>query len=485
MRLRVFAALAALSLGALTACGDTGGGTSANATLRIMAPAAPGGGWDQTSRVAEQALKAADPQRKVEVYNVPGAGGTIGLAQLAGEKGNGNLLMTMGLVMVGAIEQNKSKVSLAETTPIAKLTEEYEIVVVPAESPFKSLADMVAAWKADPAKVSISGGSAGGTDHIVAGLMAKAAGVDPKQVNYIAHSGGGEALNELLGNKVSAGISGVGEFAEHVKSGKLRALGVTAGERLPDLDAPHAEGGRPRRRAVQLARLRGPRRALRRRQAGPDRPGHQDARRATVEGRGGQERLDRLLPDRAAVRRLPRRRADPGQGHHRRDGARLLMAHRWRPELGLAVVVLVLGVLVVVGTLDVSAAASQLGIGPRFFPMLVGGAMVLIGLFYVADVLRGGRADPEESEDVDADAPTDWRSLGLVSGIFLAFAALLNVLGWIIGASLLFFGLSVALGAEHKPRAAGIAVVLGVATYLLFVKGLGVSLPGGPLEGLI
>ncbi|MEV4473753.1 tripartite tricarboxylate transporter TctB family protein [Nonomuraea sp. NPDC049504] len=161
------------------------------------------------------------------------------------------------------------------------------------------------------------------------------------------------------------------------------------------------------------------------------------------------------------------------------------MARRWRPELGLAVVVLVLGVLVVVGTLDVSAAASQLGIGPRFFPMLVGGAMVLIGLFYVADVLRGGRADPEESEDVDADAPTDWRSLGLVSGIFLAFAALLNVLGWIIGASLLFFGLSVALGAEHKLRAAGIAVVMGVATYLLFVKGLGVSLPGGPLEGLI
>ncbi|GAB2935840.1 Bug family tripartite tricarboxylate transporter substrate binding protein [Nonomuraea fastidiosa] len=239
MRLRVFAALAALTLGALTACGGAGGGgASANATLRIMAPASPGGGWDQTSRVAEQAFKAAVPDRKVEVYNVPGAGGTIGLAQLAGEKGNGNLLMTMGLVMVGAIEQNKSKVTLAETTPIAKLTEEYEIVVVPAESPFKTLADLVAAWKADPAKVSISGGSAGGTDHIVAGLMAKAAGVDPKQVNYIAHSGGGEALNELLGNKVSAGISGVGEFAEHVKSGKLRALGVTSGERLPDLDAP-------------------------------------------------------------------------------------------------------------------------------------------------------------------------------------------------------------------------------------------------------
>ncbi|MER6002086.1 tripartite tricarboxylate transporter TctB family protein [Nonomuraea angiospora] len=161
------------------------------------------------------------------------------------------------------------------------------------------------------------------------------------------------------------------------------------------------------------------------------------------------------------------------------------MARWWRPELGLAVVVLGLGVLVVIGTLDVSAAASQLGIGPRFFPMLVGGAMVLIGLFYVADVIRGGHGDPEESEDVDVEAPTDWRSVGLVSGIFLAFTALLNVLGWIIGASLLFFGLSLTLGAEHKVRTAVISVVVGLATYLLFVKGLGVSLPGGLLAGVI
>ncbi|MFI7703401.1 tripartite tricarboxylate transporter TctB family protein [Nonomuraea sp. NPDC049480] len=161
------------------------------------------------------------------------------------------------------------------------------------------------------------------------------------------------------------------------------------------------------------------------------------------------------------------------------------MTRWWRPELGLAVVVLALGVLVIAGTLDVSAAASQLGIGPRFFPMLVGGAMVVVGVFYVIDVLRGGHGDPEESEDVDLDAPADWRSVGLVSGIFLAFAVLLNVLGWIIGASLLFFGLSVALGAEHKLRAAVVAVVMGVATYLLFVKGLGVTLPGGPLQGVI
>ncbi|MEV0346563.1 tripartite tricarboxylate transporter TctB family protein [Nonomuraea sp. NPDC050680] len=171
--------------------------------------------------------------------------------------------------------------------------------------------------------------------------------------------------------------------------------------------------------------------------------------------------------------------------HTSSDGAGQKQRRRWRPELGLAVIVLALGVFVVLGTLDVSAAASQLGIGPRFFPMLVGCSMIVIGLFYVADVLRGGSGDPEESEDVDVDAPADWRSVGLVSGIFLAFTAVLNVLGWIIAASLLFFGLSVVLGAEHKLRAAGVGVVLGIATYLLFVKGLGVSLPGGLLRGVI
>ncbi|GAA0399253.1 C4-dicarboxylate ABC transporter substrate-binding protein [Acrocarpospora corrugata] len=256
MRLRRLAVLTAViaSVTAATACGagsDTASGTSA---LRIMAPAAPGGGWDQTSRTAEQAIKSIEPARKVEVFNVPGAGGTIGLAQLAGDKGNGGVLMTMGLVMVGAVEQNKSAVTLAEVTPIARLTEEYEIVVVPAESPLQTLADLVAAWKADPTRISVAGGSAGGTDHIVAGLMAKAADIDPKQVNYIAHSGGGEALNALLGNKVSIGISGIGEFAEHIKSGKLRSLGITAPARIPSIESPTLkEGGLD----VELANWRG------------------------------------------------------------------------------------------------------------------------------------------------------------------------------------------------------------------------------------
>ncbi|MET9339575.1 tripartite tricarboxylate transporter TctB family protein [Nonomuraea sp. NPDC003804] len=157
----------------------------------------------------------------------------------------------------------------------------------------------------------------------------------------------------------------------------------------------------------------------------------------------------------------------------------------WRPEMGLSVTVLALGVLVIVGTLDVSAATSRLGLGPRFFPILIGGALILIGAFYTLDVVRGGRGDPEESEDVDADAPADWKSVGLVSGIFLGFTAALSTLGWVLSASLLFFGLSVALGAENKVKAAVIAVVLGVLSYVVFVNGLGVSLPGGLLQGVI
>ncbi len=196
--------------------------------LRIMAPASPGGGWDQTSRAIQTVLQEQGIVKPVQVFNVPGAGGTIGLAQLYNAKGDGSLLMTMGLVMVGAIQTNSSKVDLSRVTPIARLTGEYEVVVVPAASPYKSVADLVAAWKADPGKLAFAGGSAGGTDHMLVGLMAKAAGIDPRKINYVPFSGGGETLAALLGNQVAAGVAGYGEFEAQIKAGKLRAIGISA-----------------------------------------------------------------------------------------------------------------------------------------------------------------------------------------------------------------------------------------------------------------
>lgn len=236
-------AVTGLALLVTTACGSTAstsgsGGAQALDRLEITAPAAPGGGWDSTSRAAQEVLQAEGLAKSVQVVNVPGAGGTIGLAKLAGSKGQGGTLMTMGLVMVGAIETNKSAATLDDVTPIARLTSEQEAIVVPANSPYTTLEEFVAAWRTDPGKLAIAGGSAGGTDQILAGLVAQDAGIDPKQVNYIAYSGGGEAIAAIAGGKVAAGISGVSEFTSQVAAGKMRALAVSGSERVEGFDAP-------------------------------------------------------------------------------------------------------------------------------------------------------------------------------------------------------------------------------------------------------
>jgi putative tricarboxylic transport membrane protein len=207
--------------------------------LKIMAPAAPGGGWDQTARAMQQALIADKLVKSVQVTNVPGAGGSVGLAQFAtGAKGDGNQLMVNGFVMVGALLMNKSRVTLDQVTPIARLTQEAQIIVVPASSPIKDAKDLAAAVKADVAKVTWAGGSAGGVDHITAAMFASLVGADASKVNYVPFSGGGESLAAVLGGKVTAGISGVGEYEGQIKAGKLRAIGVTSAERQPGLDAP-------------------------------------------------------------------------------------------------------------------------------------------------------------------------------------------------------------------------------------------------------
>jgi putative tricarboxylic transport membrane protein len=207
--------------------------------LTIIAPAKPGGGWDQTARAMAEVMQGAGLAKSVTVENVAGAGGTVGLAQFADKnKGDGNALLVNGLVMVGAVLTNQSPVSLNDTTPIARLTGEYQVIVVPANSPIKSLSELAAAMKSDIGKVAIGGGSAGGTDHILAGLVAQAAGADATKLNYVPFSGGGEALAAILGGHVSAGISGYGEWEGQIKSGELRALGISSGAKVEGIDIP-------------------------------------------------------------------------------------------------------------------------------------------------------------------------------------------------------------------------------------------------------
>jgi putative tricarboxylic transport membrane protein len=206
--------------------------------LRIIAPAKPGGGWDGLARALAEVMTASGT-KGVTVENVPGAGGTVGLAQLVDqEKGKGNVLMVNGLVMLGAILTNQSPVNLGMTTPIARLTGEYEVIVVPAASELKTLGDLVAKMKADTGSVAIGGGSAGGTDHILAGLVVKAAGGDVSKLNYVPFSGGGEALAAIMGGHVVAGISGYSEWAGQIASGELRVLGISAGEKQAGIEVP-------------------------------------------------------------------------------------------------------------------------------------------------------------------------------------------------------------------------------------------------------
>jgi putative tricarboxylic transport membrane protein len=248
MRTRTFGAVG-LAAVLLTGCGqqqpgaagEAGKGEGAGyptAQLQLMAPAAPGGGWDSTARQLQAVIDGLDsaPQG-AEVVNVAGAGGTIGLSQFVAESDPHNLMVT-GATLVGAIETNESAATLDEVVPIARLTEEHHVVVVPADSPFQDMGDLADAMKADLGAVSIAGGSAGGTDQITAGLIAEAIGVDPAGVNYVAFSGGGESLAALLGGQVSAGISNVQEYSGQIEAGELRALGVTAPEPIEGFDAP-------------------------------------------------------------------------------------------------------------------------------------------------------------------------------------------------------------------------------------------------------
>ncbi len=242
-RARVAVAAAALALSTPALAVDS---------VKMLIPANPGGGWDTTGRELGKALQSSGAVKNVQYDNKGGAAGTIGLAQFVNSaKGDANALMMGGMVMVGGIIQNKSAVNLSQVTPVARLTSEWEVIVVPANGP-KTLKELIDKFKANPGSVSWGGGSAGGTDHILAGLVAKAVGVEPAKVNYVPFKGGGEAVAAIIGGHVTAGISGLSEFAPHIKTGKMRALAVSSPKALEGIASLKEQGV-----DVELANWRG------------------------------------------------------------------------------------------------------------------------------------------------------------------------------------------------------------------------------------
>src|SRR5574343_1137525 len=227
------------SLAALAAAGALPELASASANFKMMIPANPGGGWDSTGRALGKAMQDAGLAASVQYENKGGAAGAIGLAQFVNaSKGDPNALMVMGAVMLGGIITGKPPVSLTQATPIARLTSEYNVFVLPANSPFKTLKEVIEAMKKDPGSVKWGGGSRGSTEHIAAAMIAREVGVDPAKINYVAFRGGGEATAAILGGNDTIGGSGYSEFSEYISAGKMRAVGVTSSARLKGVNVP-------------------------------------------------------------------------------------------------------------------------------------------------------------------------------------------------------------------------------------------------------
>jgi len=403
-----------------------------------MAPASPGGGWDQTARALAEVLLGEGLARVVEVENVSGAAGTIGLARFASSyRGEGDALLVTGLVMLSAIVMNESPVSLAEVTPIARLTGEYEVLVVPAASPFRSLADLTTALRRDPGAVSFAGGSAGGTDQLLLGLLAREVVVDPASTNYIAFSGGGDSLAALLGNQVAAGISGLSEYAPHIESGSLRALAISSSDPLPGVGIlTFREQGIE----LALANWRGlvapP--GLR----GPARDSLVNAIDRLVRTRKWQEVLERTG---WVDLYLPGDRF----GQFLRSEQRRIAS--------------------VVRDLGSATATGENEIAEMVFPGIVG-----VGLLVSGGLLLARRGS-------ESRAPGNPRALGFVFMGAVANVVLLEPTGFIVASSVLFVCTARGFGSRRWARDAFLGLALSAGAYFLFTRALSLSLPAGRL----
>lgn len=414
--------------------------------LVIVAPAAPGGGWDQTARVLQQVIERRGLARIVEVQNVPGAAGTIGLAQFvhAGRSNTRSLLIT-GLVMLGATLWNDSPVSLAQATPIARLTGEYEVIAVPAASTIGDMRQLLQVFRERPEAFAWGGGSAGGTDHILAGLIAEAAGVDPRRVNYVAFSGGGEAVAALLGGHVAAGISGYSEFAPHVRSGRLRAIAISSPSWTPAINVPTIrESGLN----VEMVNWRG------------------------VLGARG-------LPDSDRVRLTTLVR----EAAHSPEWQRILAEREWSnlyldgDELDAFLASETTRVTRVVARLRGPAHGAPVVTGQRLVPLVV-----LSGAALVFGALAAGGIRARRQVRPDAPAANRRAVVGVVLGL-VVFVIMLQPLGFTAAAAALFVLTANAFArpSTHRRRmwTLAIAIVFAVIVDLAFTRGLDLPLPAG------
>lgn len=236
----VFGVIAVGSIGAATtfsfAQASTGG--SPRAALTLIAPAGVGGGWDGFAREQQQAMREEGIVNNVQVVNIPGAGGTIGLSSFTTMDGTSSTLLSTGAAMLGGIELNDSPVDMSDVKPIARIAEDYSVFVVPADAPWDDVDDLVADWQADPSGIRFTGGSAGSIDHLLIAQLALVIDVPADEITYIPKSGGGEAIQTLLSDTGDVAVTGYNEVADQIEAGRVKALAISAPEPLEGVDVP-------------------------------------------------------------------------------------------------------------------------------------------------------------------------------------------------------------------------------------------------------
>ena len=414
--------------------------------LRIVAPAAPGGGWDQTARVMQQVLQRTGIAATPVVENIAGAAGTIGLARFIGaERGNGDALLVSGLIMLGGIVTHDAPVTLADVVPIARLTGEYEVLTVPTASPFRTLDDLMRAFAERPESISWGGGSAGGSDQILAGLIAAAVGVAPRRVNYIAFSGGGEALSAILGGQVSVGINGLAEFAPQIEAGTVRVLAISSAERLPGLDAPTL---REQGVDIEFENWR------------------------SVVAPPGISAADRQRLERAIETMV--------RTSEWRD---LLARYRWLDrylagdafaQFAVSEEQRVRDILRALGTGADGAARSA----TEPYPLFVLAGLAIFGTAALITTLRARRR-----VQPPAARRAPWRSVALIGVGVASNLVLAEPAGFLLASALLFWFVARAFDERHPLRDAAFAVGISVSAYVLFTYALQLPLPAGVTAG--
>jgi putative tricarboxylic transport membrane protein len=197
--------------------------------LRIVIPANPGGGWDQTGRALGTALQTTKLVERIQYENIGGKAGTIGLTQFVDRYSNApNTLLVGGMVMLGGIALQRPAIDLTRVAAVAELTSDHMVVAVPAASPLRSIKDLATRLASPEFKATVVGGSAGGVDHMLLGMILRATHGLPDNFNYLATSSGSDAVRALLEGKAQLGISGYSEFRSAIESGTIRALAISS-----------------------------------------------------------------------------------------------------------------------------------------------------------------------------------------------------------------------------------------------------------------